>query len=182
MAARKTQAARRSSAKRQREKCGQRRQTKRRSRKRPRPRQTRQTRVRLDEISGRQASSDQDVPIPSAVARLREICLALPETAEVEAWGEPTFRVKDKIFAMHASSGDSSRRRPAGSLDSLRQHGAGPRASRASRSLLQAAVRGTEWMDRRVARQQPAVGGDRGAAARWMATARAEKDRGAGCD
>jgi len=29
----------------------------------------------------------------------------LPETAEVEAWGEPTFRVKGKIFAMHATSG-----------------------------------------------------------------------------
>jgi hypothetical protein len=44
-------------------------------------------------------------PLPSAVERLRKICLALPETAEVEAWGEPTFRVKGKIFAMHASSG-----------------------------------------------------------------------------
>jgi hypothetical protein len=45
-------------------------------------------------------------PIPSAVQRLRKICLALPETTEVEAWGEPTFRVKGKIFAMHASSGN----------------------------------------------------------------------------
>jgi hypothetical protein len=45
-------------------------------------------------------------PIPSAVTRLRQICLALPETTEVEAWGEPTFRVKGKIFAMHASSGN----------------------------------------------------------------------------
>jgi hypothetical protein len=46
-------------------------------------------------------------PAPSraAVDRLRKICLALPETSEVEAWGEPTFRVKGKIFAMHASSG-----------------------------------------------------------------------------
>jgi hypothetical protein len=41
----------------------------------------------------------------SAVERLRDICLGLPETSEVEAWGEPTFRVKGKIFAMHASSG-----------------------------------------------------------------------------
>src|SRR3954452_516513 len=31
---------------------------------------------------------------------LREICLALPEATEKEAWGDPTFRVKDKIFAM----------------------------------------------------------------------------------
>ena len=32
--------------------------------------------------------------------RLRAICLALPEASEKEAWGDPTFRVRDKIFAM----------------------------------------------------------------------------------
>jgi hypothetical protein len=32
--------------------------------------------------------------------RLRKICLTLPEAAEKEAWGDPTFRVKDKIFGM----------------------------------------------------------------------------------
>src|SRR3990172_8219319 len=31
--------------------------------------------------------------------RLRAICLALPEATEKIAWGEPTFRVRDKIFA-----------------------------------------------------------------------------------
>jgi hypothetical protein len=31
---------------------------------------------------------------------LRAICLALPEAVEKEAWGDPTFRVRDKIFAM----------------------------------------------------------------------------------
>jgi hypothetical protein len=36
--------------------------------------------------------------------RLRRFCLALPEAHEVEAWGEPTFRVKNKVFAMYASS------------------------------------------------------------------------------
>ncbi len=35
--------------------------------------------------------------------RLRTICLALPEAHEVEAWGEPTFRIKNKLFAMRAS-------------------------------------------------------------------------------
>jgi len=35
--------------------------------------------------------------------RLRALCLALPEAHEVEAWGEPTFRVKNKIFASYAS-------------------------------------------------------------------------------
>jgi hypothetical protein len=39
----------------------------------------------------------------SPLTRLRKICLALPEAHEVEAWGEPTFRVKNKIFAMFAS-------------------------------------------------------------------------------
>ncbi|HEY4161561.1 MAG TPA: MmcQ/YjbR family DNA-binding protein [Dongiaceae bacterium] len=32
--------------------------------------------------------------------RLRTLCLALPEAAEKEAWGDPTYRVRDKIFAM----------------------------------------------------------------------------------
>jgi hypothetical protein len=40
------------------------------------------------------------------LARLRKICLALPESHEVEAWGEPTFRVRNKLFAMYASSGN----------------------------------------------------------------------------
>ncbi len=38
------------------------------------------------------------------LARLRKLCLALPEAHEVEAWGEPTFRVKNKMFATHASA------------------------------------------------------------------------------
>jgi predicted DNA-binding protein (MmcQ/YjbR family) len=31
--------------------------------------------------------------------RVREICLALPDTVETITWGKPHFRVKDKIFA-----------------------------------------------------------------------------------
>lgn len=42
----------------------------------------------------------------SPLARIRAICLALPESHEVEAWGEPTFRVKNKLFAMYADSGN----------------------------------------------------------------------------
>jgi hypothetical protein len=34
------------------------------------------------------------------LARLRAICLALPEATEQETWGDPTFRVRAKIFAM----------------------------------------------------------------------------------
>ncbi len=36
----------------------------------------------------------------SPTERLRAICLALPEAVEKETWGYPTFRVRDKIFAM----------------------------------------------------------------------------------
>jgi hypothetical protein len=36
--------------------------------------------------------------------KLRALCLALPDAHEVEAWGEPTFRVRNKIFAMYAAS------------------------------------------------------------------------------
>ena len=38
------------------------------------------------------------------IDRLRTVCLELPEAHEVEAWSEPTFRVKNKIFAMYADS------------------------------------------------------------------------------
>jgi predicted DNA-binding protein (MmcQ/YjbR family) len=38
------------------------------------------------------------------LARLRRICLSFPEAHEVIAWGEPTFRVRNKLFAMFASS------------------------------------------------------------------------------
>ena len=39
---------------------------------------------------------------PSPLTRLRKLCLALPDAHEVEAWGEPTFRVNNKLFAMYA--------------------------------------------------------------------------------
>ena len=41
----------------------------------------------------------------SPLRRLREMCLALPEAREVEAWGAPTFRVKT-IFAMYSAPDD----------------------------------------------------------------------------
>ena len=45
--------------------------------------------------------------------RLRSICLGLPQSTEVEAWGAPTFRV-GKLFAMYASpSSQHSGGRPA---------------------------------------------------------------------
>ncbi len=39
-----------------------------------------------------------------ALARLRSICLALPDTEEKVAWGEPTFRVHGRLFAMFANN------------------------------------------------------------------------------
>lgn len=41
----------------------------------------------------------------SHLARVRKVCLSLPEATEVEAWGEPTFRI-GKIFAMYAAAGN----------------------------------------------------------------------------
>ena len=43
-------------------------------------------------------------PADAAVARLREICLRYPESAEVEAWGRPTFRAGKKLFAIAGAS------------------------------------------------------------------------------
>jgi hypothetical protein len=41
---------------------------------------------------------------PSPLAKVRKLALALPEAHEVEAWGEPTFRVRNKLFAMFAAA------------------------------------------------------------------------------
>ena len=43
---------------------------------------------------------------PRPLTRLRRLALALPEAHEVEAWGESTFRVRDKLFAMYAAEGN----------------------------------------------------------------------------
>lgn len=46
--------------------------------------------------------------------RVRALCLELPGTVEVEAWGVPTFRVGGRMYAMYApSSGAPLRKRPA---------------------------------------------------------------------
>ncbi len=39
----------------------------------------------------------------SPLDQLRRISLSLPEAHEVEAWGEPTFRVRNKMFATYAA-------------------------------------------------------------------------------
>ena len=40
------------------------------------------------------------------LAEVREVCLALPETVEVEAWGRPTYRAGKKIFAVFTGSSE----------------------------------------------------------------------------
>jgi predicted DNA-binding protein (MmcQ/YjbR family) len=37
---------------------------------------------------------------PARLARLRKLCLALPQAVEQEAWGDPTWRIAGRIFAM----------------------------------------------------------------------------------
>jgi hypothetical protein len=36
----------------------------------------------------------------------RRLCLSLPESEERETWGEATFRVRDRIFAMGSPDGE----------------------------------------------------------------------------
>ena len=43
---------------------------------------------------------------PDPLIRLRAICLARPDTTERLSHGEPTFFVRTKVFAMHASAGN----------------------------------------------------------------------------
>src|SRR5690606_14503245 len=46
---------------------------------------------------------------PDRLERLRAICLALPEATEKIAWGDPTWRVRDKIFAMQKGNYEGGR-------------------------------------------------------------------------
>ena len=41
----------------------------------------------------------------SPLTRLRRLCIGFPDAHEVEAWGEPTFRVRNKLFAIFSGSG-----------------------------------------------------------------------------
>jgi len=43
----------------------------------------------------------------ATLARLRRICLALPEAVEQETWGEATFRVRGKIFVLAQADGSA---------------------------------------------------------------------------
>ena len=44
--------------------------------------------------------------VDKALKEVRAICLALPESSEVEAWGHPTFRAGKKMFAAFGGEGN----------------------------------------------------------------------------
>jgi len=44
--------------------------------------------------------------------KIRKFVAALPETAEKEAWGAPTFRVRNRVFLMFAEAGNDHHERP----------------------------------------------------------------------
>ncbi len=46
---------------------------------------------------------DDDDPY---LRELRDVCLALPESCEVEAWGRPTFRAGKKMFGVFEGNGE----------------------------------------------------------------------------
>ena len=112
------------------------------------------------------------------LARLRRVCLALPEAHEVEAWGEPTFRVRNKLFAMYAAP--------------TNHHGAGRpavwcKAAPGNQALMVRAEParyfvppyvGPERLGRRVAGSESGLVGGTGADARLIQIGGAEEARG----
>ncbi len=47
---------------------------------------------------------------PRLLEKARKLCLALPKATEKEAWGGPTFRVRNKMFAMYMDNHHGSGR------------------------------------------------------------------------
>lgn len=53
-------------------------------------------------MAGSRAPSPRSSARPRAgLKEIRRLCRSLPEVSEVETWGDPTFRVRNKIFVMH---------------------------------------------------------------------------------
>jgi hypothetical protein len=53
----------------------------------------------VDDMRARALKKQARLPGKDPIARLRAICLALPDTTEKVAWGEPTWRVRERLFA-----------------------------------------------------------------------------------
>jgi len=47
---------------------------------------------------------------PRLLTKARKLCLGLPQATEKEAWGGPTFRVRNKMFAMYMDNHHGSGR------------------------------------------------------------------------
>jgi hypothetical protein len=56
----------------------------------------------------KRAAANKRTASNDPLARVREICLELPQAQEVESWGTPTFRVNNKIFAMYSAGAHHS--------------------------------------------------------------------------
>jgi predicted DNA-binding protein (MmcQ/YjbR family) len=58
----------------------------------------------MQKQTGRKAAATRKKKPLDPLEQLRSVCLALPEAHEVEAWGAPTFRFRNKLFAMYANA------------------------------------------------------------------------------
>ncbi len=61
---------------------------------------------------------------PVRLDRLRTICLKFPEAVEKQTWGDPTWRIRNRIFAMQKGNYDGGRpslwlKAPAGAAEVL---------------------------------------------------------------
>jgi hypothetical protein len=65
-------------------------------------------RTPVKKASAKKRSTPARRAATTPLARVREICLSLPEAHEVESWGTPTFRVNNKIFAMYSENSHHS--------------------------------------------------------------------------
>jgi predicted DNA-binding protein (MmcQ/YjbR family) len=70
------------------------------------PRERRKIPARPERPRARSSTAPAGAAPPAALARLRTICLALPEAIEQETWEIPTFRVRTKIFVMYTADED----------------------------------------------------------------------------
>ena len=110
---------------------------------------------------------------PDPVARVRKLCLGLPEATEKQAWGRPTFRVRGKkMFAMYMNDHHGDGRvalwlnAPPEAQDAVVESD--------PERFFRAALYGTERLDRRAPRSQTRLEGDSQAGRRGLPPGRAE--------
>jgi hypothetical protein len=115
---------------------------------------------------------------PRPLVRLRKICLALPEVHEVRSHGEPTFRVKNKMFATYANA-DNHHGRGRHGVWIKAAPGRQARAIKAGPgAILRAALRRSERMGRCLPRCEDRLEGARRHPQRRVHTRRTEETDG----